>query len=111
MAAGFSPRTTPGAWWRACGSPPASSACSSAARPAFHAQQFFLDQVTIFGLIFMLETAPMSTFIRVRAARRRGGALPQFPIETFRRINAAELALVIVIVFVAAFMARGAWLF
>ena len=28
----------------------------------------------------------------------------------FSRINAAETALVIVIVFVAAFMARGAWI-
>jgi hypothetical protein len=32
-------------------------------------------------------------------------------VESFRRINAAELALVVAMVFVAAFMARGAWLF
>ena len=53
----------------------------------------------------------MMTFIRVRSAQRRGAALPQFSVEAFRRINAAELALVVVIVFVAAFVARGAWLF
>jgi len=33
------------------------------------------------------------------------------PLATFQRINAIEVALVIVIVVVAAFMARGAWLF
>ena len=31
--------------------------------------------------------------------------------KLYRRINSAELALVVTIVFVAAFMARGAWLF
>jgi putative membrane protein len=80
--------------------------------PGFYTHNgFFWIKMSLFGLIFLLETAPMSTFIRVRAARRRGTALPQFPIDTFRRINAAELALVVLIVFVAAFMARGAWLF
>ena len=53
----------------------------------------------------------MTTFIRVRAARRRGAPVPAFPIERFRRINHAEAMLVAIIVFVAAFMARGAWLF
>jgi len=37
--------------------------------------------------------------------------LPQFSLEAFRLINTVELALVVAIVFVAAFMARGAWLF
>jgi hypothetical protein len=47
----------------------------------------------------------------VRTARRRGAALPAFPVEALRRINAAETALVVAIVFAAAFTARGAWLF
>jgi len=72
---------------------------------------FFWIKMALFGLVFALELAPMMTFIRVRAAQRRGSALPQFPIETYRRINTAELVLVVAIVFVAAFMARGAWLF
>jgi len=42
---------------------------------------------------------------------RNGTTLPQFPVAVFRRINSAEIALVIAIVFTAAFMARGAWLF
>jgi putative membrane protein len=72
---------------------------------------FFWTKLALFGLIFALEIVPMVTFIRVRTARRRGTALPQFSLEAFRRINSVELGLVVVIVFVAAFMARGAWLF
>jgi putative membrane protein len=72
---------------------------------------FFWMKLALFGLVFALELAPMMTFIRVRAARRRGAALPNFSVERYRRINTAEVALVIAIVFVAAFMARGAWLF
>lgn len=72
---------------------------------------FFWAKLALFGVVFALELAPMVTFIRVRRARRQGVALPQFSVEVYRRINAAELALVVMIVFVAAFMARGAWLF
>ncbi len=72
---------------------------------------FFWVKLTLFAVVFLLELRPMTTFIRVRAAQRRGAEPPRFPVEVYRRINAAELALVIAIVFVAAFMARGAWLF
>jgi len=37
--------------------------------------------------------------------------LPLFSVEVYRRINRAEVVLVAAIVIVAAFMARGAWLF
>lgn len=53
----------------------------------------------------------MLTSIRVRSARKRHAPLPDFPVEAYRRINAAEVVLVVAIVFAAAFMARGAWLF
>lgn len=53
----------------------------------------------------------MTTFIRVRIARKRGSPLPQFPLAAYRRINQIEMALVAAIVIVAPFMARGAWLF
>jgi putative membrane protein len=72
---------------------------------------FFWVKLALFGLVFALELKPMITFIRVRAARQKKTALPPFSVEALRRINSAEVALVIVIVFVAAFMARGAWLF
>ena len=72
---------------------------------------FFWVKLVLFGFVFALELTPMMTFIRVRSARRRGTALPRFSVEAYRRINSAELVLVVTIVFVAAFMARGAWLF
>jgi putative membrane protein len=71
----------------------------------------FWVKLGLFGLVFALELTPMMTFIRVRSARRRGTALPRFSIEAYRRINQAEVMLVVAIVLVAAFMARGAWLF
>ena len=72
---------------------------------------FFWVKLGLFGLVFALELAPMMTFIRVRSTRTRGTALPRFSVEAYRRINSAEVILVVTIVFVAAFMARGAWLF
>jgi putative membrane protein len=72
---------------------------------------FFWVKLALFGLVFALELTPMMTFIRVRAARRRSAALPRFSVEACRRINSAEVVLVVAIVFVASFMARGAWLF
>jgi putative membrane protein len=72
---------------------------------------FFWVKLALFALVFALELTPMVTFIRVRTARRRGAPLPRFSVDAYRRINAMELTLVVAIVFVAAFMARGAWLF
>jgi putative membrane protein len=80
--------------------------------PAFYWHNgFFWLKIGLFGLVFALELAPMITFVRVRSARRHHTPLPRFSVETYRRINRAELVLVVSIVFVAAFMARGAWLF
>ena len=72
---------------------------------------FFWVKMGLFALVFALELMPMSTFIRVRTARKRKTELPRFSVETYSAINTAEVVLVITIVFVAAFMARGAWLF
>jgi putative membrane protein len=72
---------------------------------------FFWVKLALFGAVFALELRPMMTFVRVRSARRRRVSLPRFPLETYRLINTVELGLVVAIVFVAAFMARGAWLF
>jgi uncharacterized membrane protein len=72
---------------------------------------FFWVKLGLFATVFALELTPMMTFLRVRSARRRRSALPAFPIELYRRINSAEIVLVVTIVFAAAFMARGAWLF
>jgi putative membrane protein len=80
--------------------------------PSFYSHNgFFWVKLALFGLVFALELAPMTTFIRVRSARKRHAPLPRFPVEAYRRINSAEVVLVVAIVFAAAFMARGAWLF
>jgi uncharacterized membrane protein len=80
--------------------------------PSFYWRNgFFWVKLTLFVVVFALELAPMITWGRVRAARKRGMPMPAFPLQTYRRINHAEMALVVTIVFVAAFMARGAWLF
>jgi putative membrane protein len=81
-------------------------------QPAFYWHNgFFWLKLALFAAVFVLEVGPMVTFMRVRSARRRGAPLPRFSIEAYRRINSAEIALVVAIVFAAAFMARGVWLF
>jgi putative membrane protein len=72
---------------------------------------FFWVKLALFAVVFVLELGPMVTFMRVRSARKRAAPLPRFSIETHRRINSVEIALVVAIVFVAALMARGVWLF
>lgn len=72
---------------------------------------FFWVKLALFALVFVLELAPMATFIRVRAARKKGTPMPRFSVDAYRRINASEMVLVVAIVFIAALMARGAWLF
>jgi putative membrane protein len=80
--------------------------------PAFYWHNgFFWMKLALFGLVFALEVVPMVTFIRVRTALRRRAPLPPFRVETLSRINSAEVVLVVAIVFVAALMARGAWMF
>jgi putative membrane protein len=80
--------------------------------PSFYwGNGFFWLKLGLFGVVFLLEVKPMVTFIRVRTAQRRGAVLPSFSVEQYRRINSLETGLVVVIVLVAAFMARGAWLF
>jgi putative membrane protein len=72
---------------------------------------FFWIKMALFVFVFVLELAPMTTFMRVRAAQRRGTALPAFSVLAYRRINTAETVVVVLLVPIAALMARGAWLF
>jgi uncharacterized membrane protein len=72
---------------------------------------FFWVKLALFAIVFVLELRPMMTFMRVRTARRQRAPLPSFSTDEFHRINTIEMTLVVAIVFVAAFMARGAWMF
>lgn len=71
---------------------------------------FFWVKMALFGLIFALEIAPMITFVRWRVAGKRGAAIDTAVAARFIWINDAETALVILIPFAAAAMARGLWL-
>jgi len=73
---------------------------------------FFWVKMGLFALVLALEILPMATFIRWRIARSRGPV----PVSGARlpllvRLNDLEVALVVLIPFAAALMARGAWLF
>lgn len=73
---------------------------------------FFWVKMALFGLVLALELRPMVTFIRWRAARARGGApVAAANLGLLVALNDAEVALVLLIPFVAALMARGGWLF
>jgi uncharacterized membrane protein len=91
------------------------SSCSIVSRrktPGFYWHNgLFWTKLMLFGVVFAIELRPMMTFIEVRTARRDGTPLPQFSPDAYGRINSVELGLMVIIVFVAAFMARGAWLF
>src|SRR5262245_7985238 len=55
--------------------------------PSFYWRNgFFWIKLALFVTVFLLELAPMVTFIRVRAARARGTRLPSFAVKTYRRI-------------------------
>jgi putative membrane protein len=77
---------------------------------------FFWVEMALFALVFALEIRPMVTFIKWRIARKRGetavaAAVAASPLDLFVRLNDAEVVLILVIPFVAALMARGAWLY
>lgn len=67
----------------------------------------FWTKLGLFGLVFALESWPMATFIRWRRQLRRAETPDTSRMTVLWVLNHAELALVVVIVFVASFMARG----
>ena len=73
---------------------------------------FFLMKMGLFAAILGLEIFPMATFIRWRIARSRGSApLAGAPLRVLVRLNDVEVALVVLIPFLASLMSRGVWLF
>jgi putative membrane protein len=67
----------------------------------------FWLKMALFLLVIALEIRPMVTLIGWRRAVGRGAAPDTSSARTLYQLNHIELALVVVIVFVAAFMARG----
>jgi putative membrane protein len=73
---------------------------------------FFWVKMALFLLVLALEILPMVTFIRWRVARSRGGApVAGANLPRLIALNDAEVAIILLIPFAAALMARGAWLF
>src|SRR5512132_2662671 len=70
------------------------------------ASTLFWTKMALFAVILLLEIRPMTTFIRWRMGLRRGAMPDTSSARRLYLINHVEMALVVVMVFVAAFMAR-----
>jgi len=67
----------------------------------------FWTKMTLFVAIVLLEIWPMTTFIRWRRAVARGQTPDTSRARALYVVDHVQMALVVVMVFVAAFMARG----
>ncbi len=68
----------------------------------------FHAKLGLFVLVLLLEIRPMVTLIRWRIARAKGETPDTSAARALYTLNHVELALVVVMVFLASFMARGA---
>ena len=69
--------------------------------------RMFWAKMALVVLLLLLEVWPMVTLIRWRAARGRGRTPDTSKARALYVVTHIEMALVVLIVFVAAFMARG----
>jgi len=67
----------------------------------------FWAKMALFVAVIILEIWPMVTFIRWRGALRRGETPDTSRARALYLVNHVEMGLVVLIVFVASFMARG----
>lgn len=67
----------------------------------------FWTKMTLFLAVILLEIRPMVTFIRWRVQLGRGQSVDTSPARALYTLNHIELAIVVVMVFVASLMARG----
>jgi putative membrane protein len=66
-------------------------------------------KMALFLAIVALEIRPMVTLIRWRRARARGARVDTSAAPALFRVNHVQVALAVVMVFVASAMARGLW--
>src|SRR2546426_9877630 len=71
------------------------------------ASGLFRLKMGLFLVVVALEVWPMLTFIRWRRARAAGRPIDRGSVALLDRLNHPELALVVIMVFVASAMARG----
>ena len=69
--------------------------------------RLFWRKVDLFASVLLLEIRPMVTFIRWRRRLARGQSVDTSSARSLYTINHVELAIVVILVFVASFMARG----
>jgi putative membrane protein len=67
----------------------------------------FWTKMALFLVVLLLEIRPMATFIRWRMRLGRGEAIDTSAVRALYTLNHVELAIVVVMVFVASLMARG----
>jgi len=72
----------------------------------FH-NHVFWTKMALFAAIIVLELAPMITFVRWRAALKRGEQPDTRPAARFARISFVQAVVVILMVLAATAMARG----
>ena len=75
--------------------------------PFYLASALFWTKMTLFLAVGLLEIRPMTTFIRWRRRLRRGERPDTAAARALFVVNHVQLVLVVAIVFVASFMARG----
>jgi putative membrane protein len=73
----------------------------------YMASRLFWLKLALFLLVVVLEVWPMITFIRWRRAMGAGRLPDTSAARALFHLNHVELALVVAIVFIASFMARG----
>jgi putative membrane protein len=75
--------------------------------PFYLSSSLFWLKLALFATVVLLEVWPMVVFIRWRRQRRRGEQPDSSRARALYVVNHVEMILVVVIVFVASFMARG----
>ncbi len=73
----------------------------------YFASPLFWTKMALFVAVLLLETSPMATFMRWRMQLRRGQTPDTSRARALYILNHVEMALVVLMVFVASFMARG----
>jgi putative membrane protein len=68
---------------------------------------WFLGKMGLFVIVFLLEVYPMVTLIRWRTALKKGGVIDLSRTPLLARLTMIELPLLVLMVFMAAAMARG----
>lgn len=68
---------------------------------------WFIGKLTLFGIVLLLELKPMTTLMRWRMALRKGAAVDTSGTPLLARLTLMQVPLLLLMVVMAAAMARG----